>query len=1264
MATRKCTKTVRLLHLVEDIPPEIQKLLPSNLKEIQNFEHPLLMKTLQQMRDTETTFFDLDTIFPCVLAFLLHDYLSRKYEKELQDELQATLDSVLEMEPDNLIALCIKQKMKKTKATKKKIESIVTQSNILNQAFSTVAFYFHQLNLTKASTKLFEQAIKGWEQNGNGNDVKVVIWKLLLAEAYCQLLYRDVFNEEICPDTTMIRVHELLQSGIEFKENQDKPLRYIAARCYIVLALAYNKYQQIQNQNDRQKDICMAVDVKRSYNEAWKLCDGQDPYVMQYYGLFLKKSATNAESLMQAIDILVSLLHINPHKHVAAHQLALIYETLWVAEKQRHDNFNYETRLGVEKQQERKSGRSHQESRHQSVGEGGIKYERLNKESSKTREGAVGGSRLSSNETIGCVVGDSFSSRQALQGTVGGENVSSVEALQRVVAGDNLHSETLKGAVGGSNLLSSETLECTVDRNNLLSSLEGAVLDSNLSSSEILEGAVGSSDLSVSETLEGAVGGRDLSSSETLEGAVGDTNLSSSETVEWAVGGSNLSSSETMKSILRGEGQPNKDVWHIIKWLEEMFPHQTTESDILKRSAEIFTKIQTSRKPLSCHLKLARKYLIMANESSNGQIIKYLVDLARMHAYCGETDSALRYFENAKCVFSSHPGITRAHYWDMAYLYEQWALMLVRQLERRKQCENLQSNLETMRKELEKKLNDVYIFQNFENTIKQMKLKLELHLRVLTHLSDKLKVTKYAECQANAFIELAKDELKRRKNIMRQQENQIKKEEKWLQQHGNRLKGYGTLLNDWTLRINANQKDYEDLLNLVKNEQRKLEVTHKEDEILQRKIQQLQSNAEVIKITLKDIQRHIKKHINGLEYLAKICNPSISKKDIRENLEDILKHLVEKELGEVDNLIEKVEDILAQLEDVDAVTASDVSDDDEFEGEAQQLNRIECYFLKSIRSAVKTKYSSKRAFNKLAEMMENDLKNDTSSQKWLILCEIYQLAGQYEKAKHLLEDKDMTTSKGRKLFKQQCGQGQEFGKYLDLAFSVYHNTPDDLLRHDIVEMTMRKMKQEAAAGVDDDDIEPFKAYGDAMKVFLMEPIRDKPFKVRESCGNNESADTSFLVFMARPENTETGGFKYIVENLQRCGIQVKRYLKRSIDDFEFGCNIRVEMLKMIEVCQLILVSDFKDNCPMGDSLPPVGFIIEAVEEYGRKVPVLILHETENPPKEQWKKLPHLDIREVDNDTKFHSFMTELFQNTCQPKCSICKNTLRRMTITA
>ena len=329
----------------------------------------------------------------------------------------------------------------------------------------------------------------------------------------------------------------------------------------------------------------------------------------------------------------------------------------------------------------------------------------------------------------------------------------------------------------------------------------------------------------------------------------------------------------------------------------------------------------------------------------------------------------------------------------------------------------------------------------------------------------------------------------------------------------------------------------------------------------------------------------------------------------------------------------------------------------------ERLNRIECYFLISCRSAVKINSKPQLAYFKLADMLTISVQSDPSSPKWMVLCEIHQLVGEYENAQRLLENRDMTISKARQLFKQQCIQDDEYGKYLDLAYVIYQNIPNESLKHDMVEMYLRKMKFATRRSNGDDDNEPFKAYGEAMKIFLNDAVSNYPSRA-PSHRQNDGDDTNVLVFMARCEDAGTGGFSYIVESLKQCGIQVRRYLKRSLDDFEIGCNTRVEIMKTIENCHLILVSDFTDSCPKADSLPPVSFIVEEARQCERRVPMLILQETDDLAPEDWKNLPRVDIREVNTDVKFQNFMTEVFQNICPKKCSHCKNSVHRLTETA
>ena len=282
-----------------------------------------------------------------------------------------------------------------------------------------------------------------------------------------------------------------MQNGIELEVKQDKLLRYRASRCYIVLALTFSKYQQIQNQNGIQEALCMTVDTEQCYNEAWKLCDGHDPYVMQYYGLFLKETATNAEDLTKAAETLEQLHLICPHKHVVAHQLALTYEALWITtEKQRHNTLSTKARQRSENQREPRSSRYCQGLRYQGAGERDnfkcdTKHKQVNKKSIETLE-AKGSNQLNM-ETVESTVGSNNKiSKGTLEGAKGGSNQLSKETLEGVVGSSNqLSKETLESAVGSSSQLSRETLE------------GGGRISSIRSSSETLEGAIQNIDINV-----------------------------------------------------------------------------------------------------------------------------------------------------------------------------------------------------------------------------------------------------------------------------------------------------------------------------------------------------------------------------------------------------------------------------------------------------------------------------------------------------------------------------------------------------------------------------------------------------------------------------------------------------------------------------------------------------------------------------------------------------------------------------------------------
>ena len=868
-AEKPLDKAFCFLHLPEEVPPEIQKLLSRKLPEIKKYEHPLLLESLQRIRDTEKLYFEVDTVFACVLAFLLLNQLSSKYAKNLQKELQETLDSILKEEPENVVALCVrlqvikittKNSQEKT-ALQEKIKILVTRPDNLSHAFAVIAFYLCKLDQIQASIALFKQAINAWEQAGKGDDVKVIVWKYLLVETYIQLLYKETYTKvkDFNPDETMIQIKDLLQSGIDLGKKQEKPLCILAARCYVDLAISFSKYKLIGKVNERCVKLDVAPGVKQCYERAWELCGGQDPHVLEKYGIFLKKTAPNRQTLEQAAEVLQLALGMCPHRHVAAHQLALIYKALWVIEENLPQRCLYLNHVKTGKGAKKAPGKPKDAGSHK------------NPESDE------------------------------------------IDACKNHEAIDN-------------------------------------------------------------DSQEGAVGGEEYIQQADEDGLI----------------------------------HPKKPTDH------NKVPHHT------KKKPNHFHQLQADNpvlaKPPSRYLRLAKTYFEMASESAKSRRVLYIVDLARIHISYDDDAAALGYFENARRALSFDAG--HSSHGEAAYLYEQWALLL-------------------------------------------------------------------------------------------------------------------------------------------------------------------------------------------------------------------LQHL--------------------QEDGLDDVTASEASDS-ESDNQDKRLKRTEQYFLKSIRSAVRIKSKSRIAYYKLAEMLEKVLQCNRSSPKWMVLCEIYQLVGQDEKSKKLLEEHDKTTAQARRLFKQQCIHDKEFGTYLNLMYTAYNNKPDNALRHDIVEMTLQKMKP--TSDTPHDEAEPMKAYGDAMKVFLRKAMSQHPY---DSQSNSED---EVLLLMARSDDPETGPFDYIVENLQHCGIMIKRYFKNNVDDFDLGCKPRAELWK--GECQLFLVSDSTDCSPQKCPDLSLHLIVEDARLNKIKIPVLMLQETDNPPLEEWKEFPHLDIREVKNEASFHDFMTRLFQSICDVSCTYCTKTIRKV----
>ena len=335
------TRGIRLMYLVKDVPEEVAKLIPlSKLKSTQKNAHPLLMETLESMKETEKAFFGMDTTYSCILAYLYVDKLKCEYHgdkrKELKDKAKTELGSLLEKEPDNLLGLCIKRQMEeivmlKQKNTKSKIKTLVQCELSVSHAYAIIALYLNKLHMVGASIELFEQAISTWESQDRGDEFKVVFWKFLSATAYRQQLISDVYikQQDFDPDKTMTRIKDLLRSGISLGESH----KTLAARCYSKLGMTYSRYKLIGKHENRTVALELAPSVLACYEKAWELCDGQDPQVIEKYAKFVAHTRHDEESKLFAADLFKQLLEMHPTRHVAAHQLGLLYRSLCFRDK-------------------------------------------------------------------------------------------------------------------------------------------------------------------------------------------------------------------------------------------------------------------------------------------------------------------------------------------------------------------------------------------------------------------------------------------------------------------------------------------------------------------------------------------------------------------------------------------------------------------------------------------------------------------------------------------------------------------------------------------------------------------------------------------------------------------------------------------------------------------------------------------------------------------------------------------------------------------
>ena len=311
-----------------------------------------------------------------------------------------------------------------------------------------------------------------------------------------------------------------------------------------------------------------------------------------------------------------------------------------------------------------------------------------------------------------------------------------------------------------------------------------------------------------------------------------------------------------------------------------------------------------------------------------------------------------------------------------------------------------------------------------------------------------------------------------------------------------------------------------------------------------------------------------------------------------------------------------------EYDELDIAPTSDLSDSEGNKIQADILDKLEIYFLESIRNAIKIKSKSRVAYYRLTEMLEKP----AATGKWMVLYEVYKLVGQDQKASDLLKDKDMTDPQVRPLFKQECLQSKNYDKFLRLALLMYSKLPDHSLKKDIVEVTLLKMKDmpESSSG---EETELMKPYGEAVKLCLT------------------------AVFMARNDYTGTGVFADIYVLLTKIeGISVKQFFPNAVGDLDIERDIKDQVEELVRQSELVLVSDFKCD--------KYNYYFHQIAPYADqlqvKPKVFIIQETGGPLPEAWASfgLPCIDVRGFDK-TNYHDFLTEVLGKILDTDFSHC-----------
>ena len=294
-----------------DLHPYISSvMISSSFTDIEKREHPTLLNTLEQIKETEPNIYDMNQVYLDIYLYLWLE--TKKNIVKARRELEKHITD------DNLILLQLLIKCGDRALTeKRKGWEIKLQQNCNEQncavASAEIAFYLSSLDYRfyKTAAEMLEASLP------NIPDEHKIFWQYQLGKIYSKMLNKDFWmgvNSQPCIfKHCQKHLIPVIESGHQLR-----------GRAMVDLADTHKKCRRGAVTLDQGHD-----DANTLMRQAWELIENEsnpDPHMLERYGRYLRLENSlekSAETLKQCTDIC-------PSRHCAWHQRAVALRHLWL----------------------------------------------------------------------------------------------------------------------------------------------------------------------------------------------------------------------------------------------------------------------------------------------------------------------------------------------------------------------------------------------------------------------------------------------------------------------------------------------------------------------------------------------------------------------------------------------------------------------------------------------------------------------------------------------------------------------------------------------------------------------------------------------------------------------------------------------------------------------------------------------------------------------------------------------------------------------